>query len=343
MPCQRPSVIWFMFTTSLFYGIYTFFFKLHQLGDSRPHAVRRNLTILLWHWPFGVPYNLTGNVCLEKYNIPDCILVDNRSFFSRADIVVFHHHELWTGRSSLPLHLSRPPMQLWVWLSLEPPQNNRNLSVYNGIFNWTMSYRQDADIFTPYGKLVPRVSNVTYIIPNKKTYLACWVVSNYKPYYYRSKVYQQLKNFIHVEVYGRWIRRYVSEKNLLSTLAKCSFYLAFENSVFKDYITEKLWRNSFQAGTVPVVLGPPRENYEAFVPPESFIHVDDFRSIRELASFLEKLASNKTRYESYLSWHDNHDVKTYTDWRERLCNICTRYHQLPMHKVYHNLHHWGSR
>ncbi|XP_036454731.1 alpha-(1,3)-fucosyltransferase 7 [Colossoma macropomum] len=333
------SALVFLSITSLMLHVLVFWW----LGPNQDHLRPQNLTILLWHWPFGVSYSLKGDVCWSKFGIPGCFLENNRSVFSQADIVVFHYHELWTKRSKLPLHLSRPLGQRWVWLSLEPPMNNRNLTAYNGLFNWTMSYRRDADIFVPYGKLVPKKNNSTYLIPQKRNCLVAWVVSNYKEHQRRSKVFQQLKQYIPaelIEVYGRWNGRPLSNKALLPAISQCLFYLAFENSLYRDYITEKLWRNSLQAGSVPVVLGPPRANYERLVPRDAFIHVNDFRSVKELAAFLKRLASDRQSYESYFRWHDSHKVKTFTDWTERLCTICSNYNRLPTHKVYQDLYSW---
>ncbi|KAL4609378.1 alpha-(1,3)-fucosyltransferase 7-like [Arapaima gigas] len=254
-----------------------------------------NIKILLWHYPFGHKFDISGDVCWEKYNIPGCTLHSNRSQFLSADVVVFHHNELKNGAQKLPLHLCRPPEQKWLWLSLESPASNGNLFAYNGLFNWTMSYRQDADIFMPYGELIPRTNTTEDIIPKNKSFLACWVVSNYKPSHRRSQIYQSLKKLIKVEVYGRWVNRRLNSEELLPTISRCYFYLAFENAQFKDYITEKFWYNSFQAGAVPVVLGPPRENYKLLAPPSSFIHVDDFDSLDSLTEFLKQVASNQTR------------------------------------------------
>ena len=61
---------------------------------------------------------------------------------------------------------------------------------------------------------------------------------------------------------------------LFKTIKNFKFYLAFENSVCKDYITEKFFQNALLSGVVPIVLGGrTRKDYEKFVPGDSFIHV----------------------------------------------------------------------
>lgn len=299
---------------------------------------KARVTILLWYWPFNVPYSLDKDTCLRNYNVSRCQLVDNQKLFSMADIVVFHQRELKLGSQKLPLHLPRPAQQRWLWLSLEAPQNNGNLNHYAGMFNLTMSYNPGADITVPYGKIIEKdTEKIDFEVPQNKTHLVCWVVSNYQNDHKRVQVYKQLRKFIPIQMYGRAVKKPLTQDVLLPTISRCYFYLAFENSESSHYITEKLWRNAFMAGTVPVVMGPPRSHYEAVTPPHSFIHVDDFDSVETMARFLTELAGNEKRYRSYLAWHKNYTVKLYTDWRERLCNICLVYDKLPYHKIYHNL------
>lgn len=313
--------------------------KFYQ-QKCHPDVFQRNISILLWHWPFGRSYELHGDKCLEMYNISRCFLTDNKSAFSTADVVVFHHQELSRGVSSLPLHQDRPASQHWVWLSLEPPANNANLTQLNGLFNWTMSYRRDADIYIPYGMTMLGGDERDFPAVPNRTCLVSWVVSKYWPHQARAHVYQSLKKHIPIEVYGKWNKRPLSRKNLLPTIANCNFYLSFENSEVKDYISEKLWRNAFQAGAVPVVLGPSRATYEALAPPGSFIHVADFKSTADLAAYLKHVAAHRQAYEKYFQWHRTHRIKIYTDWRERLCQICVQYPSLPAHRVYHDLESW---
>ncbi|XP_058492742.1 alpha-(1,3)-fucosyltransferase 7 [Solea solea] len=321
---------------------YSFLNQTLHLQKRPPDVPQRNISILLWHWPFGRSYSLAGDKCLEMYNISHCLLTDNTSDFATADVVVFHHQEISHGSSSLPLHLHRPASQHWVWMSLEPPVNNANLAQFNGLFNWTMSYRRDADIPIPYGKTIPGGEEHSFKAPANHSCLVSWVVSSYKPQQARSSVYQSLKKYIPIKVYGRWTKEMLSDRKLLATIANCLFYLSFENSEARDYISEKLWRNAFQAGVVPVVLGPSRATYEALAPPGSFIHVSDFNSTANLAAYLKLVAADRKKYEGYFQWHRTHAIKTYTEWRERLCQICVKYPNLPAKQVYQDLEGWVS-
>jgi len=109
---------------------------LSQIETSRPKILEHNITILLWHWPFGVPYRVGRGVCMDKYEIPRCFLEDNQSNFTQADVVVFHYHELWTGHSKLPLHLTRPPMQKWLWLFMGGSSDNQSHFCIGGRVRW---------------------------------------------------------------------------------------------------------------------------------------------------------------------------------------------------------------
>ncbi|XP_043914569.1 alpha-(1,3)-fucosyltransferase 7 [Protopterus annectens] len=303
-------------------------------SDAEPS---KPLIILVWHWPFGSSFKLSGDVCFDLYGIRDCLLTEDRAMYTEADVVVFHHRELQNKRSSLPEE-ERPSNQKWVWVSLESPSATSDVKKFNGIFNWTMTYRQDSDIFMPYGELCES-QIVEFSIPNK-TSVASWVVSNYNTKQQRVQFYMELVKFLPVRVFGKMNNNPLCTECLLPTISKDKFYLAFENSVHKDYITEKIWRNSFMAGTVPVVLGPSRKNYENFIPTDSFIHVEDFSSPKGLADFLLALSANETQYQQYFQWRKRYSVKLYTDWKERFCTICNRFSTLPQRKVYHDLNSW---
>ncbi len=47
---------------------------------------------------------------------------------------------------------------------------------------------------------------------------------------------------------------------------------------------------------VPVVLGPTVANYQETLPPDSFLHVDNFTGPAQLAKFLKNLENNEDAY-----------------------------------------------
>lgn len=326
---------------SLFSGWSRGFNVINRATLYNSSSSSRNVTILLWYWPFNRPFKLQGDVCWDLYRIPHCRLMDQRSSYSSANVVVFHNRELMLGRQKLPLDLPRPQGQKWAWMSMEAPVNNGNLQQYADVFNMTITYKRNADVPVPYGELLPNeAEQVEDGFLSTKEPLVCWVVSNYKSHHKRSQVFKQLNATVPIEVYGRWNKRPLSSTALLRTISHCYFYLAFENSVAREYITEKLWRNAYQGGAVPVVLGPPLSDYKAVTPPKSFIHVDEFSSVKKLGTYLQQLTQDKKRYTDYFSWKQKWKVKLYTDWRERLCKICLKYHTLPQQKVYSDLQAW---
>ena len=71
------------------------------------------------------------------------------------------------------------------------------------------------------------------------------------------------------------------------------FYLAFENSVCQNYVSEKFW--NVKKLIVPVVLSR-RIFANLSVPNNSIIAVDDFSNAKELADHLKMLAENKHLY-----------------------------------------------
>lgn len=77
------------------------------------------------------------------------------------------------------------------------------------------------------------------------------------------------------------------------------FHLAFENSNEEDYVTEKLF-GTLQAGTLPIYYGA--ANVKEHAPPNSIISWHDFKSTKELARYMNKVAKDKALYDSYHEW-----------------------------------------
>lgn len=102
------------------------------------------------------------------------------------------------------------------------------------------------------------------------------------------------------------------------------FHLAFENSVEKDYITEKVW-GALESGTVPVYFGA--ANIKEHVPRGSVINALDFSTPKELAEHLYKVSKDQTLYEKYHEWrkhdYDEAFVNKYNFTRVHSeCRVC---------------------
>lgn len=75
----------------------------------------------------------------------NCQIIYDAKELSTADMVVVHLHRTKSIKE-LPQG-KRNPNQIWTFLTDESPLNtflyskNNKLEDYNGIFNWSMSYR----------------------------------------------------------------------------------------------------------------------------------------------------------------------------------------------------------
>ncbi|XP_037694747.1 alpha-(1,3)-fucosyltransferase 4 [Choloepus didactylus] len=340
--------------------------------------------VLLWWEPFG---GRGGAVrpppdCRLRFNISGCRLLTDRAAYGEAQAVLFHHRDLVKGppdwpppwgiqrRTAEELELrvldneeaaaaaetlavwgSRPPGQRWVWMNFESPSHSPGLrSLESSLFNWTLSYRADSDVFVPYGYLYPRShpsDQPPALVPPlaRKRGLVAWVVSHWDERQARVRYYHQLSQHVSVDVFGRsGPGQPLPNGELLPTVARYKFYLAFENSQHLDYITEKLWRNALLAGAVPVVLGPDRANYERFVPRGAFIHVDDFPSAASLAAYLLFLDRHPAAYRRYFNWRRSYAVHITSFWDEPWCRVCQAVQRAgDRPKSIHNLAHWFER
>ncbi|XP_061918047.1 alpha-(1,3)-fucosyltransferase 4-like [Entelurus aequoreus] len=278
----------------------------------------REVTLLIWTHPFG-RYRKPPD-CSALYDVDGCVVTDDRRAYPRADAVVVHHRDVAAGSAELPPR-PRPGGQKWVWLNYESPTHTPALWRMEGFFNLTMSYRADSDIFLPYGYLVQRQ---VLQEPSRRSRprLVAWVVSNWVESHARVLFYHQLRHHVQVDVFGRAGRDLPEGSgSVVALLRRYTFYLSLENSQHTDYITEKLW-NAVLAGAVPVVLGPGRKNYERFLPPEAFIHVDDFPTVGELAGYLLALWRDPARLVRHLRWRRDLGVYQPAFWAEHYCTAC---------------------
>jgi hypothetical protein len=139
-----------------------------------------------------------------------------------------------------------------------------------------------------------------------------------------------------VEGYGRCVDYYPMHLCTSGThcehnyMAKYKFYLSFESTTCRDYITEKFYK-AFYHGLIPIVYGAHQNDYNNFAPPHSFIHINKFnQNMNELANYLRAVHSNFELYSMYHQWRKKYDViidKKAVD-KIRMCELCERLNRL---------------
>ncbi|XP_031553136.1 glycoprotein 3-alpha-L-fucosyltransferase A-like [Actinia tenebrosa] len=321
-------------------------------SDTKP---KRVLMYTTWFgispWP-GVKANSyfsdgNGNLC----PVSNCVFTYDKEELENSDAVIFHARDIPSIETMRTISLNKNRLkQRWIYYSHESPYYIlHDPTAYNYFFNWTMTYRYKSDIFMPYRyyrKITPEermkvIQGVNYAQAKDK--LIAWSVSNCGRI--RDKIVNKLLKYVKISISGKCSKKFNQNYKCKRSSRQCEvdykkskFYLAFENSMCLDYVTEKYWSAPFINNMVPIVLG---SNYDEKVAiPGSFINALDFPSIKALASYIQFLDKNDTAYNEYFKWKSKY---TFDESFSSDCQLCAMLHNdsLPV-KIYKNLDiFWG--
>ena len=225
-----------------------------------------------------------------------------------------------------------------------------------------MTYRLDSDIPFNYGLFVPlqhpneeEMNKDRYSL---KTKSAVWMVSNCDTASHRDIYVSELQKYIDVDIIGECNKGKTSldsetieicsrPVHVLATRNECleflsenyKFYLAFENSLCSDYVTEKFYRAA-QLDLIPVVYNG--VNMSRFAPPHSYISASDFDSPKALAQYLNQVSKDSALYNSYFWWKPHYRVENLWDkarYVRHFCSLCQILHseKAQIAKSYSNI------
>lgn len=338
-----------------------------QTKDLKSHngksfrAVADSKKILFWNDFFGVTdYSFgLGEEPFSKFNCPvrSCFITSDKRWIpvDQFDAIVFHGPEYNPViKSDFPSPRSKN--QRYVYFSQESPANRKVDYNLNDFFNWTMTYRLDSDIPAYYfylrdktGKLIAPVVKPKWKQPNfeniidfstiykRKKIAAAWFVSNCNSASGRENYIRELQKFLHVDVYGS-CGPYECPKSQMQDCFDIIkndyyFYLSFENSICRDYVTEKVV-NALDNDAVPIVFGG--ANYDNFLPPHSYVDAGKL-SPQQLALTVKNLIANEVEYLKYFWWKKyywhNDDIPPF-------CKLCEMLHDNSIDSKSYRIHDW---
>ncbi|XP_065068479.1 4-galactosyl-N-acetylglucosaminide 3-alpha-L-fucosyltransferase FUT6-like [Rhopilema esculentum] len=355
------STLSFLFFNSLLSWKYKFIVKPYELISlqfaantdydnktvaATSYPIRPRKKILIYTPLFGVtpwwyiPYNYNfknfdGKMC----PVHDCNVTYSKDELPSSDMVVFYGRDLPNLNHLKEISRTRrPPHQIWLFYMHESPIfSYGDTTAYSGLFNWTATYRHDSDITVTYHFYFPLENEderpqLGQNFAAGKGKLITWMNSHCDSD--RIKFVTKLREHAKLDVYGGCSRHFRPQtpncprksKQCTEIMQQYKFFLAFENSFCKDYITEKYWLNGLEAGLVPVVIGYGDYYNEKLAVPGSFVDVQKFESLQKLASYLDYLDKNDTAYNEYHKWRYNYKLKNH----HCMCEFCKAAQELKL-------------
>lgn len=301
------------------------------LSDEKGYLDNNTWRILWYDIPFYLKKAVTSfemrvqkceNVSLQ------CIISTNNSEIMRSNVVVF-------SASTLP---KCPPMkrtsQTWCFNTMENGDfTTWPTDVWENSFDWIMSYRRDAHVSRPYGKILrlDKSNDRNYSdVFRKKTKFGVWMSSHCPTLSRREEYITQLQKHIQVDTFGKCGRKMCGVQNpnmndCLKNFARdYKFYFSFENNICRDYSTEKVFNlYEHNLSLIPVVNGPPQVT--EYLPKGTFINALDFTSPESLAKKLKEIGSSENLYTQYLKEKDKYFSLNGLDiFQESMCTMCRK-------------------
>ncbi|PVD22349.1 hypothetical protein C0Q70_18159 [Pomacea canaliculata] len=283
---------------------------------KRDDVVNKPPKIITWmkkprHIP-DLPEPVRLRVCPEM----PCRLTSNTSFQGQSQALVWAG-ELMTERE--PPKRSHPDqltyssfeffsIKVFVFHDLEPPRSSWVCSSTFRLDPWKF----DADILSLHGLVVKRrrpvKRNYTDILA-KKTKFAAWAVSSVIDQSRRKEFAAMLQKYIPIDIFGESSAHRCprdQDDACFQTFSRdYKFYLGFESSLCKDYISEKFFRY-LNLDTVLVARGSNEYNFHA--PQNIFINTADFATVKDLADYLLHLDKHPEEYLEILKAKDEYEV-----------------------------------
>ena len=167
------------------------------------------------------------------------------------------------------------------------------------------------------------------------------VMSNCKSAW-RNRYIMELMKYVRIDSYGRCFHNVdmppsskLWAKTYSSVVTKYRMVVTFENTLQKDYISEKIV-HSYKSGVIPVYWGPP-EIYLWVPGNHTFIDPQNFAGAKELAEYLKRVDEDDSLFRYHTTHFDfertHKMVDRYCKHRSPFCNLCQEAQNLKLSRI----------
>ena len=276
-----------------------------------------------------------------------CEMLSDFNYVKSVDAIIFHLRAIPSVKKMYELVGKRDPTQPWIMFSHEHHFKGSMpkylpYKTWNGVFNRTLHWRWDADIpyshgFVVHKKYLKHIPKYKYKPYETKfnfsnKLLAATFISNCHDNSGRLKYIKELQKFIPIHVYGKCGKfkcgssliprsNYTSAENpcYKYIAEKYLFFLAFENGICPDYVSERPYDIMYHT-IIPIVYGGAK--YADYFPPNSVIDASHMKPFM-LATLILKVASDENRFMKYFEWKKHYQTSVIGGSRN-ICLLCSR-------------------
>ncbi|GFO15817.1 alpha-(1,3)-fucosyltransferase [Plakobranchus ocellatus] len=282
-----------------------------------------------------------------------CEITQDIRLFNDADAVIFNTHQK-PREYQLAFKPIKRRATTWTFFAVESPAFSNNdlfgQPEFRYKFNSTWTYRSDSEFKhvyvrsqlrkSPLSEEAKRVEEMElrHAFRNKSRMAAIFVSHCHVPSR-RDEYIAQLKKHTDVDVYGRCGHLVCKDRVLCNKMLSrdYKFYLAFENSICQDYVTEKALNALRSRRIIPVVRGG--ADYSRIFPRNSVIDTSQFSSPKELARHLNSLGDDEDEWVRFFEWTWQYEIVA------PLLPMCEYCHHLykPSSRQYDNVYEWWAK
>ncbi|XP_065903827.1 4-galactosyl-N-acetylglucosaminide 3-alpha-L-fucosyltransferase 9-like [Dysidea avara] len=280
---------------------------------------------------------------LHKEEAEKCVLPNNVICFLTDDYLYYQTADVLLARDCSDL-CNRPayPNQLIVRYNRGPPRMHGKQCRLPSPDFMRVSYTLSSTIPYPYmcypETRQPLIDALKLGLPSGRHGIAVFVSD---PTRWRKKYLKELMKYIHIDSYGDILHNtympssrgkgsddFISVK--LNTIKEkgYKYLIAFENSIFPEYVSEKIW-HAYLSQTNPIYHGT-SDVYDQVPGANTFIDATKFDGPRQLAEYIKKIEQDDSLYKSFFKFDINQTLRFQKNCPEESlgCAMCKHLYQI---------------